>query len=614
MEAEAFRERWTVPEHLHILPYVEEFGEYAAVVRQEIVRRRGTDFILAVDLPAGLEEAVLDAVQRLPRPSVVALPDRRAIPVLPSSAPVEAVRSFLEYGLDLVFIDTPVPALGSVEDYRDFVNACSHFGCPTVYHQLIQFGYSLPTGDAIRESETSPHDLFELFAHLPASVDRRVMLGSFASLPLSMQTRAQFMAYRLRPLLARGIEVVLVCSAGLVAGVVECLGRDLPWFPDDLRVPTETFRLAEKELPAVTLEIPYFIWLYEVNRDQEADRHAWVEQVYRESIPGHDVPARRLIQAVQFADRLALTGGQVAPWLRDLVTSARCVVDASYARDVLNRALTYPPAYDPEEFPPLPPMRNMQTGADLGAAAETAELESAFNPGDGEQATERVPVPRWVPFYRNQESRENEVVFIQYMTSHFTATRPSPSETETREFTSGFGEGLDLREMLRNGDPSTVYVREAVREHAASFVLDLREACLARVQAVAGPDADVHAAFLSSAIHVTVESGYPAVGICYDEEVRLTPYVLATLPTATRPLRELALKVVKRRPLSSAVAVALDQSPFVFVFTDHSDEFIVDEADRRRLRILPLDTIPQAHLQRMLGFCQGGRSVDADAG
>ena len=618
MDTRGFQGDVKLPENLHVIPYVEDFGEHAAVVREEIRRREGTDFSIAVDLPAGLEGPVLEAVRRLPRPSVIALPDRRAIPVLPSSAPIEAARSYSDSGgFDLIFIDTPVPTLGSVDDYRMLVNAVTHFGCLTVYHQLKQFGFALPSEDVVGPAEISPHEAYRSFVHMVEAVDRRVALtGSFESLPPSMQTRVQFMASRLRPLLARGIDVVLVCSAALVAGVLACLDRDLPWFPDDIRVPTETYRLAEREIPAITREIPYFIWLYECYRDQGIDRHAWLEQIYRESADGRDITARSLIQTVQYAERLALTGGQIEPLLRDLVYSAGCVVDHVYAAEVLKRALTYPPANDEEDHDPLPLLLNHQTGEALGDTETPATLASALAADETDAEYGEAWIVPWIPFYRDRESLENEVHFMQYMTPRFTALRPSATETETHEFTSGFQEGLDLREILRNGDLSKLYVREAVMEHAASYVLDLRDACLARVAKTVGDDTDVRKAFLNSAIYVTVSrnSPYKGVGICFDEDTRLTPYVLVTLPSPTKPLEESALALSKKEPLPSAVKVALDQSPFVFVFTDNPQEIDCTEPTMGRVRVLPLDVIPRAQRQRMIDFCRGARGVAPDAG
>ena len=47
--------------------------------------------------------------------------------------------------------------------------------------------------------------------------------GSYEDLPTSMQTRAQYMTYRLRPLLAREMDVVFVCSAERLPGLSAAL-------------------------------------------------------------------------------------------------------------------------------------------------------------------------------------------------------------------------------------------------------------------------------------------------------------------------------------------------------------------------------------------------------
>ena len=91
-------------------------------------------------------------------------------------------------------------------------------------------------------------------------------------------------------------------------------------------------------------EVPYCSWLYEVNRDCEIDRHAWVDQIYSEAAVEGEVTPRGVSSAIRYARKLAVTDGQYAPTLNDLVTAADCCVNAAYADAVRTKALSFPPA------------------------------------------------------------------------------------------------------------------------------------------------------------------------------------------------------------------------------------------------------------------------------
>jgi hypothetical protein len=98
--------------------------EFATAVREQILRERPA--VVAVELPVTIEEAFLQAVDRLPQMSAVVYPDElddeRSIYVMvePTDPFTEAVRSAREVGAEIVFID---PAIGErphlPDDYPD---------------------------------------------------------------------------------------------------------------------------------------------------------------------------------------------------------------------------------------------------------------------------------------------------------------------------------------------------------------------------------------------------------------------------------------------------------------------------------------------------------------
>ena len=92
---------------------------------------------------------------------------------------------------------------------------------------------------------------------------------------------------------------------------------------------------------------------------------------------------------------------------------------------------------------------------------------------------------------------------------------------------------------------------------------------------------------------------YPIFGAALVEAHRITPFVLAILPSIIKHYHELTNVVSTRCPLSSVVSVALDRVPFVFVFTDYPDESVCGPGGRARIRVLPLMSIPETQRQLM---------------
>ena len=93
-------------------------------------------------------------------------------------------------------------------------------------------------------------------------------------------------------------------------------------------------------------------------------------------------------------------------------------------------------------------LRHTQTGELFGDTSANRKT-GISNDMEAALAAEAQRV-RWISFTRSDTAIENEIALVQHLASRFIARRPSSKETETKEFTSGFGEGLDLREMLRD--------------------------------------------------------------------------------------------------------------------------------------------------------------------
>jgi len=304
------------------LPVVPGKLEFAIEIRRRILAERPE--VVAVELPATLEDMYLEAVRRLPQISVIIYNDtayRRDqeaqhavyVPVEPADPFIEAVRSAQEIGAQVVFADP--------------------------------------------DSTERPH--------IPDSYPDSYAL---ASIPLSQYVEA----YRLYPgartpeieQFAEGIawklqgadplaRVMVVISLNLLDPVLDAMER--PQSEPDRRR-REELQLVNPHpdcLGEITVEYPFLQERYEAFRTGDlaktirVDRRHAQMALFRESEKAYEVNTGEKMHAWQrrllarYSRNLAVIHQDLAASLHDLTISARSIVDENYAWDVWETASRY---------------------------------------------------------------------------------------------------------------------------------------------------------------------------------------------------------------------------------------------------------------------------------
>jgi hypothetical protein len=432
------------------LPVVPGRLEFAIEVRQAILRDKPQ--VVAVELPLTLQQQFLRAVARLPEISVIVYPDvysgnaaqdasERAIyvPVEPADPFVEAIRSGLEIGADVVFADPDSGERPHLKDAYPDPYSVRHIG----YQKYVEAYRVYPQE---RSDETARH--------------------------------AGGIAWKLQGCdpLAR---VLVVVSLNLLDPVLDSM--DEPQAQPMSRLRREGVHVLNPHpdsLVEITIEYPYLQYRYEQFRGLPNDsnlidrRHAQLA-LFRDAEKSYEVNTgervrhwqRRLL--ARYARNLALADHALMPAIFDLTVAARSIVDDNYGWEVWETAGRYPP---------------QKTASDL----ETVQIS-------GEEVwldTKRIRLRRRLPSVKRRlrplglKPRKKEKVPGEWASqldgSSICSFPPedlviedygrflkkkgkgilSEEHTHVEPFTTSLLDGIDLRETIRNWHEGKIYVRQ----------------------------------------------------------------------------------------------------------------------------------------------------------
>jgi hypothetical protein len=428
------------------IPVVPGRIEFASRVRRYLIEHRPR--VVAVELPSSLERAYLAALSRLPRMSVILIPeesdqeDRAAyIPVEPADPFVEALRTAAEITAETVFLE---PATHERPHLSD--------AYPEPYSVELIGAERYLDSYRLHPQQRTP----ELDAHAAA------------------------MAWKLQgadPL----AFICVVVSLNLLDPLLDAMEvpQDEPPAPRvRLFDRAEIFNLHPDCLAEVTIEAPYFQEKYEENRDRirefQLDRPRWQLALLREAEQEYSIntgeqmrPWQR-ISLAKFTRNLAMLDARLVPGAYDLALAARSIVDDNYAYEVWQMANRF--SQQRTEDPPLETLN--LSGEEiwlrtrkLRIRRRLPRMKQIFKPA-GLKARKREKVKgEWARQTTGASicSYPPEDLVIEgygKFLKRYAKSLLSEERTRVEPFTTSVLDGIDLRETIRNWREGRLFVRE----------------------------------------------------------------------------------------------------------------------------------------------------------
>jgi hypothetical protein len=558
------------------VPYSGDRAEFAWKVRETISGLKDENPVIVVDLPEGYEEQVLKSVKRLPAISLLVDPLRRGIVVHPCHPAMEAVRSFLEWGSDLFFVDTCFPCIGAGDTWNRFQASVSQFGFDHTLEHAEEYGIDLPALIGITQEERKPEPCLPFHDDPDLEDGTGLPLQEERNLPYFV-SRQRYMASRLLGIIsqARG-PVVFVCNSRHLSPVLEFMKREesAPVMP--VHIPVTVCRVRESSIPLITREIPFFIYMYELYRDTRPDRNAWIHRIASDATDTEG--SSDIERMIQFAGKVSLAEGMRYPDMSIFTMSALSCCSPEYVERFLDIALRYPPA-DPNPNCEIIPVMDMNHSAFV-SGKYLGWIRKYHNPlpsGKNQKMPESSPVSS--TFTRTKKSLADERDWVRYFTARFRSMIPG-STCYPAPYSAGMAEGVDLHETVRHLSSDEIFVQEREIENRASFVFYF--------------------------------GGDPTWQIYYDKQNLMAAtarregnqFTVTSLVTFFRPvpIMEIYHEVHTWDPLYSAVRVALSHNRHVFLFSHEKPDLSRFGSDSRRIHWVCLDTIPVSMQEKIRVF------------
>ena len=461
---------------------VELFGvvpnraEFALEVRRQILERKPS--IVAVELPMTLEAVYLRSVERLPELSVILYEEPRKdhavyIPVEVTDALIEAVRTALEIGARVEFIDPDLSDRLREEDYYPDTYALQRVGVEA-YTKRYLGTPAAPSDDdrvqaegmAWRVQQVAQGDDLFVVVSLKMMRPLRDALDRTQTRPMKKVVREGISIFNIHPDCLGDVML----EAPIVQAVYERQRAGTP-----LEEPVERFRFSER----------FGFGVVERDRSREKDealvaaaakpfdRQAIYFAIFDQAELAHERNSGETLERwhrrlwARYTRNLAAVQHRLVADAFDLVVAARSIVDDNFAWELLELANTYPAQKTETDL-----MTINVSGSDVwihtrkvALHRRTKSRKTGLRPR-GLKGRKREKTPgEWKKEWRGDGICsyppedlviENYGVFLKKKGKSIL----SEERSRTEAFSTSLLDGIDLKETLRNWHERTIYVRE----------------------------------------------------------------------------------------------------------------------------------------------------------
>jgi hypothetical protein len=423
--------------------------EFAIEAREAILR--GRPQVIALELPASLQQPWLRAVARLPEMSVIFYADESGeedqavyVPIEPADPFTEAIRTGLEIGAEIVFAD---PDAGSRPH--------------------------------LKEAYPDPYSIRQI------GLQRYVDAYRVYRQPRSPETarHAAGIAWKLQGCDPEA-RVFVVVSLNLLDPLLDAMEKPQAQpMSRQRREGVQVLNPHSESLAEITVEYPFAQWRYEQFRklmtdSQLIDRRHTQLALFRDAEKDYEANSgervahwqRRML--ARFARNLALAGNDLAAGLFDLTLAARGVVDDNYAWDVWEAAGRYPPQKTASDL-----MTVKISGEEVWMNTRKLRLRRRL-PGTkrrlrpyGLKPRKKEKIPGEWASQLNGTSicsyPPEDLVVEDYARFLKKKGKSILSEERVRvePFTTSILDGIDMRETIRNWHEGRIYVRQFQKIH-----------------------------------------------------------------------------------------------------------------------------------------------------
>ena len=300
--------------------------------------------VIAVELPEGVREKVIEGINHLPYISVVMYEERRKkkyayIPIDPGDSIIEAIRLGLEYKKPIEFVDMDVKNYRNKQFMYGFDDyTITRIGLNKYYSLLLPF---------LKVSNYGTKDYH----------------------------RELFMVKNLKKLMKKyeNKKILFVLGMGHWERIKGFLKKSKIKNVENVikREEVKIFNLSPNSYIYVLREIPYVTYIYELTRSEIKspedffDKLDTYRRLYLEAKEkyfkayGEPIHLQKLKILFQYSRNYALLEKKLIPELFHLVISAKNVVDDDYAGEVYDLALSYLFFDKKQKYPTIEIKRNL---------------------------------------------------------------------------------------------------------------------------------------------------------------------------------------------------------------------------------------------------------------